>query len=72
MIGIPITQARKSLFLYLILEKETRFIHLGNLKVKEDKVAENLEIADKKDKTVEAMNGKGVPYKISKTKFGYS
>ena len=56
---------------------------LAKLKVKEDKVAEYLEIADKTDKAVEfygtvgdkvieAMNGTGVPYKIFKTKLGYS
>ena len=30
------------------------------------------EIADKTDKVIEAMNRAGVPYKIFKTKLGYS
>ena len=48
------------------------FMLLAKLKVKKDKVAEYLEIADKTDKVIEAMNAIGVPYKIFKTKLGYS
>ena len=60
---------------------------LAKLKVKEDKVAEYLKIAYKKnepdeaeelwmlhhtfDQIIEVMNGLGVPYKIYKTKLGY-
>ena len=51
--GIPISQARKSLFLCLF-GSDTPFMLLAKLKVKEDKVAEYLEIADKTDKAVEA------------------
>ena len=69
MIEIPITQARKSLFFMSSFGSDTPFMLLAKLKVKEDKVAEYLEIADKTDK---AMNRTGVPYKIFKTKFGYS
>ena len=47
---------------------DTPFMLLAKLKVKEDKVAEYLEIADKTDKVVDAMRGTGVPYKIFKTK----
>ena len=45
---------------------------LAKIKVKKDKVAEYLEIAYKSDKVIEAMNIIGFPYKIFKTKFGYS
>ena len=51
--GIPISQARKSLFLCLF-GSDTPFMLLAKLKVKEDKVAEYLEIADKTDKAVQA------------------
>ena len=53
MIEIPITQARKSLFLS-IFGSDTPFMPLAKLKVKEGKVAEYLEIADETDKDVEA------------------
>ena len=46
MIEIPITQARKSLFFMSIFGSDTPFMLLAKLKVKEDKVAEYLEIAD--------------------------
>ncbi|MBO6975154.1 MAG: hypothetical protein JJ844_05635 [Prochlorococcus marinus CUG1435] len=61
---------------------------LTKLKVKEDKVSEYLKIANKTnkpfeaeelgmlhhtfDQIIEAMNGLGAPYKIYKTKLGYS
>ena len=54
MIEIPITQARKSLFFMSSFGSDTPFMLLAKLKVKEDKVAEYLEIADKTDKAVEA------------------
>ena len=56
MMEIPITQARKSLFLCLVLDQilHSCFLLLAKLKVKQDKVAEYLEIADKTDKTVES------------------
>jgi len=54
MIEIPITQARKSLFFMSSFGSETPFMLLAKLKVKEDKVAEYLEIAYKTDKAVEA------------------
>ena len=54
MIEIPITQARKSLFFMSSFGSDTPFVLLAKLKVKEDKVAEYLEIADKTDKAVEA------------------
>jgi len=54
MMEIPITQARKSLFLCLLLS-DTPFMLLAKLKVKEDKVAEYLEIADKTGKSVESL-----------------
>jgi len=50
MMEIPITQARKSLFFMSSFGSATPFMLLAKLKVKEDKVAEYLEIADKKDK----------------------
>ena len=43
---IPITQARKSLFFMSSFGSDTPFMLLAKLKVKEDKVAEYLEIAD--------------------------
>ena len=54
MIEIPITQARKSLFFMSSFGSDTPFMLLAKLKVKKDKVAEYLEIADKTDKAVEA------------------
>ena len=54
MMEIPITQARKSLFFMSSFGSDTPFMLLAKLKVKEDKVAEYLEIADKTDKAVEA------------------
>ena len=54
MMKIPITQARKSLFFMPNFGSETPFMLLAKLKVKGDKVAEYLEIADKTDKAVEA------------------
>jgi len=54
MIEIPIIQARKSLFFMSSFGSDTPFMLLAKLKVKEDKVAEYLEIADKTDKAVEA------------------
>ena len=51
---IPITQARKSLFFMSSFGSDTPFMLLAKLKVKEDKVAEYLEIAHKTDKAVEA------------------
>ncbi|WP_432421767.1 putative quinol monooxygenase [Prochlorococcus marinus] len=54
MIEIPITQARKSLFLCLVLDQIQHLCFLQNLKIKEDKVAEYLEIADMTDKAIEA------------------
>ena len=53
MMEIPITQARKGLFLS-VFGSDTPFMLFAKLKVKEDKVAEYLEIADKTDKAVEA------------------
>ena len=50
MMEIPITQARKSLFFMSSFGSDTPFMLLAKLKVKEDKVAEYLEIADKTDK----------------------
>ena len=54
MIEIPITQARKSLFFMSSFGSDTPFMLLAKLKVKENKVAEYLEIADKTDKAFEA------------------
>ena len=54
MIEIPITQARKSLFFMSSFGSDTPFMLLAKLKVKKDKVAEYLEIADKTNKAVEA------------------
>ena len=54
MMEIPITQARKSLFFMSIFGSDTPFMLLAKLKVKEDKVAEYSENADKTDKAVEA------------------
>ena len=54
MIEVPITQARKSLFFMSIFGSDTPFMLLAKLKVKEDKVQEYLEIADKTDKAVES------------------
>ena len=54
MMEIPITQARKSLFFMSSFGSDTPFMLLAKLKVKEDKLAEYLEIADKTDKAVEA------------------
>ena len=54
MIELPITQARKSLFFMSSFGSDTPFMLLAKLKVKEDKVLEYLEIADKTDKAVEA------------------
>ena len=51
---------------------DTPFMFLEKLKVKKDKVSEYLEIADKTDKVIKAINGTGVQYKIFKTKLGYS
>ena len=48
--------ARKSLFFMSRFGSETPFMLLAKLKVKEDKVAEYLEIADKTDKAVEAVS----------------
>ena len=53
MIEIPITQAHKSFFMSSF-GSDTPFMLLAKLKVKEDKIAEYLEIADKTDKAVEA------------------
>jgi len=50
---------------------DTPFMLLAKLKIKEDKVAEYLEIADKTDKVIGAMNRTGVPNKIFQTKLGY-
>ena len=71
MIEIPITQARKSLFFMSIFGSDTPFMLLAKLKVKEDKIAEYLEIADKTDKAIED-DEPGVQYKIFKTKLGNS
>jgi len=54
MIEIPIIQARKSLFFMYSFGSDTPFMLLAKLKVKEEKVAEYLEIADKIDKAVKA------------------
>ena len=70
-------------FFYVYFWSDTPFILLAKLKIKEDKAAEYLEIADKTGKSVEAlnveiyetvgkkvidtMNEKVVPYKIFKT-----
>ena len=54
MIKIPITQARESLFFMSSFGSDIPFMLLAKLKVKEDKVAEYLEITDKTDKAVEA------------------
>jgi len=54
MIEIPITQARKSLFFLPSFGSDTPFMLLAKFKVKKDKVAEYLAIADKTDKAVEA------------------
>ena len=54
MMEIPIIQARKSLFFMSSFGPDTPFMLLAKLKVKEDKVAEYLEIADRTDKDVEA------------------
>ena len=54
MMEIPITPARKSLFFMSILGLDTPFMLLAKLKIKNDKDAEYLEIADKTDKAVEA------------------
>ena len=54
MIEIPITQARKSLFFMASFGSDTPFMLLAKLKVKKDKVVEYLEIADKRDKAVDA------------------
>ena len=55
MMEIPIIQARKSLFLCLVLDgPDTTFMLLAKPKVNEDKVAEYLEIIDKADKAFEA------------------
>jgi len=51
MIEIPITQARKSLFLCLVFNQILHLCFLKNLK-KKDKVAEYLDIADKTDNAV--------------------
>ena len=56
MMEIPITQARTSLFFMTNFGSETPFMLLAKLKVKKDKVAEYLEIADKTDKAVEALS----------------
>ena len=53
MMEIPITQARKSLFFMSSFGSNTPFMLLAKLKVKEDKVAEYRDIADKTDKAVE-------------------
>jgi len=47
MIEIPITQARKSLFFMSIFGSDTPFMLLAKPTVKEVKVAEYFEIADK-------------------------
>ena len=49
MMEIPITQARKSLFFMSSFGSEPSFMLLAKLEVKEDQVAEYLEIADKTD-----------------------
>tara|TARA_B100001989_G_C24358687_1_gene373369 strand:+ start:341 stop:505 length:165 start_codon:yes stop_codon:yes gene_type:complete len=54
MMEIPITQTRKSLFFLSSFGSDTPFMLLAKLKIKEDKIAEYLEIADKTDKPIEA------------------
>ena len=51
MIGVPITQARKSLFLCPV----STFILFAKTKVKEHKIAEYFELLDKKDFTEKAF-----------------
>ena len=64
-----LVKARKSpLFIGFLKIKNQKspFNHLGR-KVKEDKVSQYLEIADKKYKAVEAIKGTRVPHNIFKT-----